>query len=176
MINRLFILITLLCSFSIFAENEIKPSELRRKFYSSVDNASKAREFIKELESSKQNKHPLVLGYKAAVGMLMAKHSYNPYMKFKYFIDGKDDLEFSISKSPTNIELRLIRFAIQTNAPSFLGYSKHITLDKEFLLKSLSNLDSELASDLDLQKIIKEYLKKSGKCTSAELNTFSNPV
>jgi hypothetical protein len=154
--------------------SDINKEDLRKKFYLSVESSSVAKAYIKELTEIKTNSEPLVKGYLAATCMVMAKHAYNPYSKFKYFIDGKNELETSIAQSPDHIELRLIRFAIQTNAPFFLGYSEDIKQDKAFLIKNFSSLDRPNSGDLELKKIIKTYLTKSGLCTKDELALLSN--
>lgn len=154
--------------------SDISKEELRKKFYLSVESSSVAKAYIKELSEIKNNTNPLVKGYLAATCMVMAKHAYNPYSKFKYFIDGKKELETSISQSPNHIELRLIRFAIQTNAPFFLGYSEDIKQDKMFLIKNYTTLSFPNSEDLELKKIIKTYLTKSGLCTKDELALLSN--
>ena len=153
---------------------DLNKDDLRKKFYLSVESSSIAKAYIKELSEIKNNADPLVKGYLAATCMVMAKHAYNPYSKFKYFIDGKNELEISIAQSPNHVELRLIRFAIQTNVPIFLGYSKDIKTDKVFLIKNMNNLDASNSGDVELKKIIKTYLTKSGLCTKEELDLLSN--
>ena len=83
---------------------------------------------------------PIICGYKGAIMMVMAKHFYNPYNKWKYFVEGKKQLEISIKDQPKNIELIYLRFCIQTNAPRFLGYHSNITNDRQFLKKELINV------------------------------------
>lgn len=144
--------------------------EIRKRFYESIESAKIAKSFLEELKLDDKTQNPaLVDGYIAATNMVMAKHVFNPYSKFKYFIDGKKLLEKTILKHPENTELRLIRFAIQTNVPTFLGYNQEINADKLFLLKNYSKLDINSANDNQLKLIIKEYLVKSGLCTSSEI-------
>lgn len=143
---------------------------IRKRFYESVESAKVAKTFLEELKNiSNEPNQALIDGYRAATCMVMAKHAFNPYSKFKYFSDGKKLLEKTITKNPENTELRLIRFAIQTNVPSFLGYNKEIIADKLFLLNNFSKLDIKSTTENQLRLIIKEYLIKSGLCTSSEI-------
>lgn len=159
---RFFTLIALFYIHWLYA-NIPSPTEMRKKFYLSVESHVAAKNFLKELENVK-NAEPLVLGYKAAVNMVMAKHVFNPYSKFKYFMEGKATLEKAIAADTNNTELRLIRFAIQNNAPGFLGYQDHLQADKKCLISALS---SNLKDD-EFKKIIKNYLLESKYTTPNE--------
>ncbi|MFM1875136.1 MAG: hypothetical protein RL266_873 [Bacteroidota bacterium] len=85
----------------------------------------------------------LLLGYKGAVELGMARHDPNPFNKMSFFSDGKADLEKAISKDPENLELRFLRLTIQTHIPSFLGYSDNKEADKAFVLNHLEEAKSE---------------------------------
>lgn len=153
-------------SIKIMAEPDVE--YLRKKFYESVDKSSTARDFLNELEKNSEKDASIIKGYTAAMRMVMAKHAFNPYHKFKYFLDGKKDLESALLKDSLNLELRLIRFAIQNNVPFFLNYSSDIISDKNFLIKNLDQLNTGKSNDRQLKKYIIDYLSQSSHCTRAE--------
>ncbi len=93
-----------------------------------------------ETDISKSN---LLLGYKGAVELGMARHHSNPFKKMGYFGDGKDMLEKAISLEPESIELRFLRLTIQANLPTFLGYSDEKENDKAFVLNHIEEAPSE---------------------------------
>jgi hypothetical protein len=62
-------------------------------------------------------------------------------------------LEKAIKQSPSDPELRYIRYAIQVSIPKFLGYNMHILEDKMILQESITS------GNTVLQKDIKELLK-----------------
>jgi hypothetical protein len=64
-------------------------------------------------------------------------------------------LESAIQADNANIELRFLRYTIQTSVPSFLNYSGEKKADKLFLSKSIPDL-----KDQELKKIINAYLLK----------------
>jgi hypothetical protein len=105
----------------------------------------------------------VLVGYKACGTMMLANHGYNPFVKLSYFKEGKNALEDCISKDPENIELRYLRFAIQSNAPTFLNYTSSIEKDKVLLLSSLANL-----KDVQLKQMIVSILLSSEHVTVAE--------
>jgi len=102
-----------------------------------------------------ENNNPLLLGYRGASTMVMAKYVFNPFSKYSYFKKGKNILESAIKADNSNIELRFLRYTIQTNVPGFLNYSSNKKSDKLFLIKTVSDVD-----DQELKKIINDYLIK----------------
>lgn len=85
----------------------------------------------------------LLLGYKGAIELGMARHNTNPFKKMSFFSDGKKHLEEAIATDRENIELRFLRLTIQVNLPTFLGYSDDIQSDKAFVLNHLEEANSE---------------------------------
>jgi hypothetical protein len=110
---------------------------------------------ISLLSPYNENNNPLLMGYRGASTMVMAKHAFNPFCKFSYFKKGKNILENAIKADNSNIELRFLRFTIQNNVPSFLNYGSHKKSDKLFLSKYVSEVE-----DQELKKIINDYLLK----------------
>jgi hypothetical protein len=129
-------------------------TRIRNLYDDALYNKDKAEELISYLDTTKHT--PLAIGYKGSATMLLAKHSRNPLRKYKYFNEGKALLEEAISKDSASAELRYLRFSVQTNSPSFLGYNNSIQRDKLFLLESVKNI-----SEPDLKKNILSILKNS---------------
>jgi len=96
----------------------------------------------------------IIKGYYGAGKILMARYHFNPYTKYHSFKKGVGLLEEAIHADPTNTELRFLRLSIQKNAPSFLGYHKHMAQDEAFLYSNLTLLHDE-----ELKLIISQYLK-----------------
>lgn len=139
--NPLFVL--LFCWFFDSPSPEIK--ELRNLF-PLISTSEKAMEGLKKLSTGKSHS-PVHMAYSAAAEMASAQYKLNPLSKLSTFQKGKNQLEACIHSNAQNVEIRFIRFAIQTKAPAFLGYKNSISSDKLFLLsqlKSLRNTDSEL--------------------------------
>jgi hypothetical protein len=94
-------------------------------------------------DSTDISKNNLLLGYKGAVELGMARHEPNVFKKMGFFGDGKDHLEESIKNSPKSIELRFLRLTIKTHIPAFLGYGSEKENDKAFVLDNLETAPSE---------------------------------
>lgn len=108
--------------------------------------------------------NPVLNGYKGANLMISAKYIFNPIKKLSRFNKGKVQMERAIESEPKNLELRYLRFTIQTNLPNFLGYSGNIIKDKEFLVSRLAAV-----TDVDLRNRIVAYLISSKRCSDSEL-------
>lgn len=130
-------------------------SDIRLKFHSATSSEKLCKELIKLLSPYNETNNPLLLGYRAGATMLMAKHVINPFSKLSHFKKGKTMLEKAIRADNNNVELRFLRYSIQTNVPSFLGYSGQLGKDELFLRKSLPAV-----KDQTLKKIISSYLKQ----------------
>ena len=89
--------------------------------------------------------------------MMMANYVFNPFSKLSYFNKGKKMLHRAIMADAQNIELRFIRFGVQTNVPSFLGYNNYVEKDKAYLKQSLPFI-----SDQNLKNMIVNYFRKQG--------------
>ncbi len=135
-------------------------NEIRSLYQKAAIDERSCSQLIELLSSYYVKNNPLLFGYKASGTMMMAKHVFNPFTKLSYFKKGKKMLEKAIAVDGKNVELRFLRFAAQTNIPSFLGYHDNIAIDKEFLLESLPQL-----TDITLRGIVVSYLKNSDYLT-----------
>lgn len=157
--------IFLLLFFFINKSNAGIPSQtqVRMLFQEAATDRKSCKTIIILLQGYNEKNNPLLAGYKASATMMMANYVFNPFRKLSNFTSGKSLLEKSIEADIGNIELRLLRFNIQTNAPSFLGYSGSIRKDKAFLINSIS-----LIRDLKLRQFVIYFLVNSDFLTSFE--------
>jgi|SRR6185437_12220100 len=144
--------------FPAFASFASKPTitEIRLLYEKSDKDESSCNKLIEILSIYNEKDNALYAGYKASAIMMMAKHVFNPFSKMAYFKKGKKILENAIKIDEKNVELRFLRFNIQTHIPSFLGYNNDIDSDKFFLETSFHKI-----SDENLKTFLLPYLKKS---------------
>lgn len=144
-------------------------SEDLKKMRNDFNHMSKSEEVTTRMmevsTKSKTISEPLKLAYYAASEMASAQYKFSPVAKLSAFNSGKKKLEKAALADPTNIEIRYIRYAIQCNAPSFLGYNKSIKDDRLLIFQNLSNLKTK---DIDLYSHICAYLLTREKLTEAE--------
>lgn len=138
---------------------------VRELYYRAASDKEQADVFSHFLLSSPALQKTTLAAYQGMSYMLKANYSYNPYSKLNFFNKGKKLLDNAIKESPDDIELRFLRFCVQTNAPGFLGYSGDIEEDKTVILKWFS-----YSSDKDLKERIKKYLTGSKYCSATDKN------
>jgi hypothetical protein len=126
------------------------PIELRAFFDKAIYSESEAIRLCKNFENSTD---VIEQGYLAATIITRAKFVINPYKKYAFFEQGRDQLEDLVKKYPEEVELRFIRYMIQTNIPAFLGYKNTLTSDKLFLVSQVSTV-----KDVDLKNRITVFL------------------
>lgn len=116
-------------------------SDIRKQYTESVKDETKCKALYERLFAQKSITDPIVLGYKGAVSMVMAKYVGSPLSKLSYFKEGKELLENALKKAPQNLELHFVRFGIQENLPSILMYNENLKEDKDFIIKHLEEVD-----------------------------------
>lgn len=158
---RLMWLLLFVCA--VTTASSVSMEEIRSLYLKSKKDEASCTALLKKVENINPDKEPVLAGYKGCATMIMAEHSYNPAKKLSLFHKGKDMLDQVLLKNDANTELRFLRFTVQTNAPSFLGYNKSIESDKKFLISQLNSL-----TDTGLKKMIADYLRKSDKLTAME--------
>ena len=137
--------------------------EIRSMYLKANDHEKICKEMLALLKPYDESNNPLFLGYKAGANMIMAKHVKNPISKMSWFNKGKKMLEAAIKADTKDVELRCLRFGIQSNVPSFLNYKENINHDKKFILQSYPHV-----KDPALKKNIISYMTKWGDLTAAE--------
>ena len=131
--------------------------QLREQFYRASINSESADSFYAKMETVTANSSAVLLGYKGMASFMLCNYSYNPYSKLKYFNEGKSLLDKAIVRSPENVELRFLRYSVQKNVPSFLGYSSNISDDKKLIEKNISSPEFK-TFDKDLCNRIVNFL------------------
>ncbi|MGF7082123.1 hypothetical protein [Mucilaginibacter sp. UYCu711] len=112
---------------------------------------------------------PLLVCYKGANEMIQAKYTINPIVKFAKFNKGKDLIKKAFSRDTLNLEMRFIRFSIQSNLPTFLGYRDELDNDKRYLLNNTKD-----SKDTILKEMIFNYLTGLNVIKQEELKQLKN--
>ncbi len=155
-------LVLIAISFNSFATNT-SIIELRNLYYRATTDELFSQKFLKVFERLDINTDPVLKGYKGVAEIVSAKYFTNPYNKWNAFRHGKELLENAISADTANIELRFLRFCIQTNIPAILCYYQEKKEDKKYLIRKYSAIN-----DTDLKLRVHQYLWDHGNCSRDE--------
>lgn len=166
------IVIFILALFSIvIVSGQGMTLEEARKVYSESmkDNATCEAAYTKISQVDNYN-NSLLMGYKAAITIAMSKYLKTTKEKIAYFNRGKLLLESTITKDDNNVELKFIRYSIQSNCPAALKYAKNKVKDRAYIIENLANVKNP-----SIRTNIKGYFLQSKDISAEEkqkLNGF----
>jgi len=126
--------------------------EIRKTFQLAIENESITNKLSSDLKKITKP-DPLILAYIASVEALKAKHTWNPFSKHEYMKSFGKMMNEAVSKMPENIEIRYLRYNIEFNVPSYLGYSPNLEEDRKhiidlFLKKKFTSSSKKLITDV----------------------------
>lgn len=107
-----------------------------RKDFPNINSLEQVEQSLKILET---NGDVTSKGYYAAMLFMKSKYVIFPLTKFKYFKKGKLLLDDLVFNNQNNIEIRYIRFLLQSEMPSFLGYNKNLEEDYLVIIKGVES-------------------------------------
>jgi hypothetical protein len=135
--NRLysFLLFLLLLLVSMPASTQ-NIAELRRLFKAATSEQCKSEALYRAIPVIPLQNKAVFMAYKGAGRTMMADCVFSPLKKQSYFKEGKELIEDAVSLARNNIEVRFLRFIVQSNLPGFLGYDS-LDEDSKFLCKAI---------------------------------------
>lgn len=160
-------IVTLLLISILFFQPNSNVEKVRKQF-PEISTEEQADAFIEELKNDDSAE---AKGYTAAMVFMKSRFVTFPFTKLKYFKKGKTILDETIIESPSNIEIRYIRFLMQKQIPDFLGYNDNIKEDFNVIVDGIkmSNLQSEMKSEIVKNMLLTKELTKEEKTTLNQL-------
>jgi hypothetical protein len=163
MIKNIFqVIFLLLISIAVTAQS-VTLEEARKIYSESMQDKATCEDAYQKFTLVKNSGNPLLTGYKGAVSVAMSKHLKAAKEKIAHFNEGKKLIESAILEDGKNVELKFIRFTIQTNCPPALKYNKNIPEDKKYIIENLNAVKNS-----GVRSRIKEYLLQSKDVTTEE--------
>lgn len=175
MLRFLFTSLFIICFSMLNAHNLNDINFLRKEFNLAIENSKKAADLYDQLLQLKPANNTLQYAYIGATEALLAKHSFNPFSKLSYVNSALNKLNKSIELNHQDIEIRYMRFSVEANMPSYLGYSKHITEDKNFLLNGLKNA-SITPENCEMYKVFSNGIMSTSYCNKEEKILLSSVI
>jgi hypothetical protein len=143
--------------------NPVSHLEIRALYQKAALEEKYCMKLISLLEPFNEHNNALFCGYKASATIIKAKYVHNPLTKHSLFSSGKDMLEKLINADRNNVELRFLRFTIQSKIPKYLKYNESIEEDKALLLQSIPEM-----KDANLKQMIATFLMDSNSLNVVE--------
>jgi hypothetical protein len=140
-----------------FFVSSVDTEEMRSLFSQASENETANRQLMQLTDGYTMDYKPIVYAYHAAAEMTMANHVLWPISKLSYFNGGKTKLESVISKYNTIVELRYVRFAVQSGSPSFLGYKDDMANDEAFIRENMSSTTWSKSFKTGVYQLLDKY-------------------
>ena len=143
-------------------------NDIRGIFFELTKNSRRADTVLTQLQSLEEPQ-PLIFAYISSAQAYLAKNSGNPFSKFSYLNKSRNSMKKAVEGDPQNLEIRFLRFAIESQIPTFLGYSKHVSADKSFILDNLTDFKMPHL-DMEVYSYILRFMTSSKKMSEEEVN------
>ena len=158
-----FILLLFLVTTYPVCASGIDVVQLRQLYYRAHESEECSDRFCQQAATISERSEPIFLCYKAMASFMRCRRVLNPYSKFSSFNDGKKLLEYAIKNDPNNVEIRFMRFCVQSQAPRILSYNDNLSEDKTAVLKGWKKI-----ADNDLKEKIRSFMLRYGNCSVQE--------
>ncbi|MGO3108405.1 MAG: hypothetical protein ACTJHT_01475 [Sphingobacterium sp.] len=147
--------------YMFFGSLAVELPTIRAYFVLAKDSQSITEKLYNELAAYSQN-DPVVLAYKGASQILKARLLKDRSAKKALVVQGIQLLERSVEAAPEEVEIRLVRLAIQEHAPKILKYNGHMAEDKRMILANFATQPTVVRT------IISQYAAQSKYFTAGE--------
>lgn len=127
-----FIVVFLFSCIGFTQAQEISMNQLRERLELGQTDKKIAEETHQLLEAT-NSKNPRYNALKASNYGVMCLHHKSPVKRMGYLKKMSAIINMAVQQAPDDLEVRLIRLSIETQVPKFLGFSKHIKADRDFV-------------------------------------------
>lgn len=142
-----------------------KESQLRKYYLKALEDKTYCDSLY--IKSRASGAGALAIAYESVSIALRGKYTWSPAAKLSYLGKYEERMKQAIKKSPEHTEVRFLRYSVEKNIPAFLSRSKHLDIDKKFLMKKLQVL-SEKEAHTGKWKMIAEFIYKTTSLSAAE--------
>jgi|SRR5690606_849556 len=115
---------------------------IRLLYKDATRSKEQAEAFNVPLKNVTQTDEPVLVAYKGAGMMLLARYEKlterGPKVK-----EAVNWIEQAVAADPENAEIRLVRLSVQEHLPRFLKYHEHIEEDRKFVQQQLPSIKDE---------------------------------
>ena len=139
----LFIFLSFFCFETITGSiGTIVLDDIRKEYPKAMEDKSICLKWFDLFEKQNSFSEPLLEAYKGGIYMGMAKFAVVA-KKVTFVNKGKAFIEAAILRDKKNVEIRFIRFSVQTKLPPALGYNKNKTEDRNFISNNIASIKNE---------------------------------
>jgi len=117
-------------------QNSADLDQCRKLFMSFATDKSAPKALLAQLKG--MPKTALTQAYAGMAQAVMAKSIFNPLLKLSRFFSAAKKIDNAILMEPDAIEIRFIRYVLQKNTPTYVGYNQYLGEDTKKLIALLA--------------------------------------
>ena len=159
MIKKINVLFIALMLTALAFGQSLTIEKVRQMYFGGWEGQCGATHLTELLSDITSDNDPVLMAYKGAAISTTANCKKMPYAKWNTFNEGKALIEKAVAYAPNDIEVRFLRFTVQSNIPGFLNYN-HLVEDKRFIINSIKSDNFAVRSD-HLFSVILTFLRES---------------
>lgn len=114
-----------------------------------------------------QGAEAAVLGYRGVAEAVQARYVWSPLAKLRAVREAQRQFTRAVAADPHNVEVRFLRFTIETNVPPYLGYSQHLAEDRALIMRGARE-PGKLGLNAASLRLIRDFMLKHGNCSPEE--------
>lgn len=145
---------------------DLSVTTLRHLYAQAAFDAAAAGRFQKLLHSY-SGSDATVLGYRAVAEAVQARYLWNPLAKLKAVRAAQAQFTKAVALAPDNVEIRFLRYTVESNVPHYLGFSQHLEDDRRLVMAGARHYPT-LGLDAQSLQMIRDFMLTHSSCTPEE--------
>ena len=149
------------------------PPDLRtlRHLYAAAVQEEIASDRFLTVVRAQQKTNAVGLGYRGVAEAVQAQYLWSPLARLRAVREAHRWFGGAVALDPQNVEVRFLRFSVETHVPRYLGLSPHLADDRALILRGArgyASLGPSLGLDGPSLRLIRDFMLRYGECTPEE--------
>ena len=119
-------------------------TKLRETYILSQNEIKSCKELHNLSKNCNPKLEPVEFSYNIISHLMECNFILNPFIKYKIFKESTKQLDSIICLNPNYIEIRFLRYLVQLNSPTFLGYNTNLDNDYKLIISSVYSQNEDL--------------------------------
>jgi hypothetical protein len=154
---------------------ELEINEIRNRFFDITVNSESAPALFQDLQKSSTPNKPILIAYLGATQAILTRHKWDPFSKIQLLRASLENLNHAVLLEPQNIEIRFLRYCVETHVPGIPGLSRNLKSDKLFLVNNCKLFDSRAMGE-QMRKYILSFINSDQELSARQKKVLSDSL
>jgi hypothetical protein len=119
-------------------------TKLREAYILSQNDIKSCKELHNLSKNCNPKLDPVEFSYNITSHLMECHFILNPFLKYTIFKNSTQQLDSLICLNPQYIEMRFLRYLVQLNSPTLLGYNTNLYNDYKFIIDNIYSENEDL--------------------------------